>query len=223
MIEYIQKIILITFSGLKSEFRVLRNLLTMLIFSLSITFIFSLTFDFEAVQRSVIIPQFLWLVIVFSAFIETINSQSPDEDKRLFAGIYLATGDKSCIFFARSLINFSMLTILELLLIPIYLIMNNFTGMIDNISFILTIFFGSWGLILIITLMASLTTQMRSNMVIVLILAFPMILPLLISVIMSTNIVFGIITGEWLTWLYLLFFFDLVFMILPVIFSEYLP
>lgn len=223
-VNYLRKIGLIYYKDLNDEFRTFDNLLSMVVFGIMLVFIFSFAFQLTNLEVDQAFPAVMWVSIFFSAILGIQRSFAKEKDSDVMDALLLATGDRGSIFLAKFLCNLTVLLLFELIVVPLFWL---FTGISSvkgmNYGLLLAaLFWGSWGLAAIGTMLNGITIQLPSARLLFPILLFPLLVPLLIGVIQCSNAAITTQSTSVSGWLYLMICFDLVFTVLPFVLFDFI-
>lgn len=219
---YLRKVGLIFLKDFRDEFRELNNLISTVIFALMLVFIFSFSLNLSELPGKPLFPALIWIIILFSSTLGMVRSFAKEKENDVLEAVVLATGERSVIFFGKFLANFALLVVVEVLVVPIFLVFLDVRGELGVLLLVGTLLLGSTGLALLGTLLNSITVQIRGTQLLLPILFFPLAVPLLIAVIECTRTAFGVGAESSAIWLYFLVIFDLLFMVIPLILFDYI-
>lgn len=208
---FINAVLAIFWKDLLAERRTREILGTMLVFALTVILVFVFAFDLSIEMRSKAAPGVIWVTLCFAGTISLNRSMSLEKDREGFDGLLLAPVDRTAIFFGKALVNWVFLLITAIIIVPVYTLFNNVNLFVPG--FFGVILLGTLGYILTGTLLATLSLQLRARDMLLPVLLFPVLIPLLLSVVRASTILLnGGIQGELSTWLALMAGYDLLFM-----------
>ena len=208
---FINAVLAIFWKDLLAERRTREILGTMLVFALTVILVFVFAFDLSIEMRSKAAPGVIWVTLCFAGTISLNRSMSLEKDREGFDGLLLAPVDRTAIFFGKALVNWVFLLITAIIIVPVYALFNNVNLFVPG--FFGVILLGTLGYILTGTLLATLSLQLRARDMLLPVLLFPVLIPLLLSVVRASTIFLnGGIQGELSTWLALMAGYDLLFM-----------
>ena len=164
------------------EFRQKYALGGILLYVISTTFICYLSF------RSIVdIPTWnaLYWIIVLFASVNAISKSFAQESQGKLLYLYTLTNPRAIII-AKIIYNSGLLAVLTLATTLFYsLFLGNVIG--DLAQFIIVAIAGSMGLASVLTLVSAIAAKTNNNVSLMAILSFPIILPLLITIIHASN------------------------------------
>lgn len=219
--EYLKKVGLIFRKDWRAEFREWNNLLSTAVFALMLVFIFSFSLNLLGQPGELFFPALIWVILLFASTLGTGGAFAREKENDVLDALILAAGERSAIFFGKFLSNLALLLLVELLVVPVFLILLDFHGRFGAGLFLGTLCLGSCGLSLVGTFLHALTMQIRGAQLLLPVLLFPLAIPLLIAVIECTRAAAGFGVGEVAMWLYFLVVYDLVFILIPLLLFDY--
>ncbi len=217
----LKKIFWIYGKDLREEFKALHNLLLMVVFALLLVFVFSLSINVSPTASQKIYPVYLWVIFLFTSTIGLSYSLDKERDQDALDALLLATGEWYSIFFGKFLTNLTLLCLVEIVVVPVYLIFLDFRGTLNIQILFLNLLLGSIGLTLVGTLLHAINLQMNGRQILLPILYFPIVIPLLIAVSQSLGIALGN-SGNLQLWLSLMIIYDLIFTIIPLTIFDFI-
>ena len=210
MKAYLNIVLAIFWKDLLAERRTREILGTMLVFALTVILVFVFAFDLSVDMRSKAAPGVIWVTLCFAGTISLNRSMSLEKDREGFDGLLLAPVDRTAIYFGKALVNWVFMLITAVIVVPVYALFNNIN--LFSTGFAGVILLGTLGYILTGTLLSALSLQLRTRDMLLPVLLFPVVIPLLLSVVRASTILLqGGIQGELSTWLLLLVGYDLLF------------
>jgi len=169
----------------KSEIRnryVINSLLMFVIVTISII---KFSLGSEKVGQE-ILSGLLWIVIFFSAVSGLARVFIKEEEKETSFALKLSAETNS-IFLGKFFFNIILTFGLNIVILILYTLITNFS--IGNLTgFLITIFLGNIGLVASSTIIAAIISKANSKGTLYPVLAFPILLPLLLTVIDATKL-----------------------------------
>lgn len=194
---------------LRVERRSRELLLTMIVFAVQMILVFIFAFDLNAGAREAAAPGVLWTTIIFAGTLGLSRSMSAEREQGCLDGLMLLPGSRSAIFFGKSAANWIFVLAVCALLLPLYSFFSGINLLKPALIGILLL--GTFGYIIIGTLLAALTVRIRSREMLLPVLMLPVLVPLILASLRASTLVLqGGSTGELQTWLLLLTAFDLI-------------
>jgi heme exporter protein B len=130
---------------------------------------------------------FLWIIIFFSSMSALARSFIKEEEQGTARVLKMST-TAEVIFIAKLLFNLILLTGLLVVLYPLYLVLMNPPATGNNLLVIFILFLGSSCLAGTTTILAAIVSQAGSKNTLLPIIAFPVLLPVLLTAIRGTSL-----------------------------------
>lgn len=205
------------------EYRTRERVVTMFVFSLIVMVIFNFAFNTgsNVVQR--VVPGMIWVAFAFAGMLSASRSFAPEKDRGTFDGLLLAPIDRGSIFLGKLLGNITLIGLVQLAVLPLYVLFFNMT-ILPYLSKLLVVFFlGTVGFSSVATLFAAVAVNTRMRDVMLPVLLLPVVSPVLIALVETTRTTFE--GGDWqdmTNWIRLLSVFTVVFLVASVMLFEYI-
>ncbi|MEI6045844.1 MAG: heme exporter protein CcmB [Chloroflexota bacterium] len=219
MKSYLYKVWAIFSKDVRTELRTKEILSAMAVFSLLMVLVFIFALPGKLQEPQDVVPGLLWIAFTFAGVLGLNRSFIIEKDRGSLEGLLLAPVDRSAIFLAKMLGNFAFITIVELLTLPLFSLLFNYS--VFNLGLLPVLLMGTLGFAEIGTIFAAMAVNTRAREVLLPVLFFPVMLPVIIAAAQATSAVlanrpFGEISGQ----LQLIGIFDLVFLIVPLLLFE---
>lgn len=212
MIKYFKTIYYIFEKDILLEIKSKEVINSMLIFSLLTVIVFSFIFEPGADYKIDLVGGILWMAIVFSGILGLNKSMMSEVTGGNLNALLLAPVDKSAVFFGKVLSNFVFLFFMETVTIPIFTIFYNINIFSHTLMPIVVLIFGTYGFSVLGTLFSIISVKSRTREVMLPILLLPIMIPIILAAIQSTNIfIKGVDVFEANRWINLILIFDIVF------------
>lgn len=216
------KVFLIYRKDLKDEIQTFGQLIGTLVFGVMLVFIFSYALQLVNLEVSRVFPAALWVSVYFSASLILQRAFSKEAEEGTLDALLLASGDRGILFLAKFFCSLSILLIFEIVVVPLMWAFMGVSGQNLQLGhFAMSLFLGSWGLAAIGTLLNGMTVQLPGSRLLFPLLLFPLLIPLLMGAILTSQ---GALLGEVqsvMGWFYLLLMFDLTFTVVPLLLFDY--
>jgi len=214
----------LAWKDLLMEFRTKQMLNSMVIFSLLVIVIFNYSFSNILFNIDVadIAPGILWIAFTFAGMLGLSRSFSSEMEEGCLDGLKLCPVDPSTIYLGKVVSNLVIMFLIEAIIIPLFIVLFNFSDVKGLAGLIVIILLGTIGFILVGTLFSALTVNMRTREILLPVILFPIIIPLIMSSVMATQKVLS--TGDLfaaIDEIRLLVVYDLVFFIAAQLVFEY--
>ncbi|MCC6363660.1 MAG: heme exporter protein CcmB [Bryobacterales bacterium] len=215
---YLRQVWTVAGKDLRSELRTKESLNAAISFAIVILVLFSFAVDPSADQVKEISGGLLWLVFAFAGALILNRSFARELGNDCLDALVSSPVPGSALFLGKALGNFVLLTIVELVSLPIFGVLYNTQwarqpGMLMAILLLTT-----WGVTVIGTMFSALTVNLRLRELMLPTLIYPMMIPALMSAMRLTTL---LIAGEPIPaddeiWIRLLIGFDIIFTALAV-------
>ena len=218
---YLRKVFAIVAKDVVAELRTREMLSSMFVFSLLVILIFNFAFDLRADNQRTLAPGVLWVAIAFAGMLGLSRSFIIEKDRGSMEGLLLAPVDRSAIFLGKMLGNVLFITVVELIILPIFMVLFNLSGQ-DLLPLIGVIILGTVGFAGVGTLFSAMAVHTRAREVLLPVLLFPVVIPVMLSAVkLTAGILDRLPFAEVRNWFSLLVAFDLIFMALAFMFFDY--
>src|SRR2546429_5011987 len=117
----------IIFKGIVIEMRSKESVSSMLMFGVLVLTIFSFAFEPSSIDRSLIAPGILWVAFSFAAILGLNRSLAMEIDNDCLQGLLLAPLDRGNLYIGKVASNFAFMMIAEMVVLPVFVILNNFS------------------------------------------------------------------------------------------------
>jgi heme exporter protein B len=206
---------------LKLEWRAREVINGMLFFALLVVVVFSLAFDptsFPTVTRQ-ISGGLLWVGLLFASMTALNQSWARELHNQVLDAQRLAPSPASALFIGKALSNFIFVTVIEIVLAPVFAIFYNLHPLGQVWLLLVILPLGTWALTVNGTFFAALSLRTRNRELLLPLVLCPIALPALLAMIQATT---NVLTGELEPglWIKLLFGYDVVFTIACVFLFE---
>lgn len=213
-----KEIIILIKKDLKIHFRTQEMLFLMIFLGLILVLIFSFAFGPQFNNSEEIAASSIWVALSFVSIINLNNSFQIEKDGKSFKALILTGVDAGNIFLSKFITSIIMLFMAALIIIPATLIFFNLLNIRLFSSLLLLFFLGASGFGVVGIILAAMTSSSNMNENLLTVILFPLVVPVIISVVKATKILFEdgnlINTQNWLKFLSL---YDLAFLSLSYI------
>jgi len=209
---------------LKAEFRTKEVFNSSAVFALLVIVIFSMAFEPTSAEARALSGGLLWVAFTFSAMLALSRTFAREVPNDCLVGLQMAPITPAAIYVGKLGSNLIFLGLLELLLLPVFAVFYN-VRLLDHAAMLgLIVLLGSWGLAAVGTTFAAISTTVRLRELMLPVLLFPIVIPLILSLVESTTVVLQetdsiIQTGVWLR---ICFGFDVIFTTLSLFLFAYI-
>jgi len=212
MRQYLNQIKAIVLKDLVTELKTRELFSSMFIFALLVIIVFIFSVDLSIVKANEVGPGVLWVAFLFAGTMGLNRSFMLEKENGCLEGLILTPADRTAIYFGKLISNLIFLMVMEIFILPLFMIFFN----VDLISFLgpllIVIFMGTLGFCAIGTLLSSLSSNLKTREIMLPILLYPLIVPVVIAVVrMTSQILDGKSLGAMMNWVGLTLAFDIIF------------
>lgn len=219
--RYLRKVIAIVAKDVAAELRTREMLSSMFVFSLIVILIFNFAFDLRAENQKTLAPGVLWVAIAFAGMLGLSRSFIMEKDRGSMEGLLLTPVDRSAIYLGKMLGNVLFITVVEIIILPIFMVLFNLPAEVLP-PLLGVIILGTIGFAGVGTLFSAIAVHTRAREVLLPILLFPVVIPVLLAAVkLTAAILDGVPFAEVRNWFSLLVAFDLIFLALSFILFDY--
>ena len=161
----------------------------------------------------------LLVVVLFSLAFDPRGSFSREIRHQVLDAQRMAPAPGSDLFLAKVIANFLFVSIVQLLLAPVFLVMYNLRVEGNPWQLALVLPLGTWALVANGTFFAALSIRSRNRELLLPLILFPIFIPALLAMVLATT---AILTGESdpSLWIKLLLGYDIIFTTVSLILFE---
>jgi heme exporter protein B len=194
MADLIRTSLLIFRKDFKSELRSRYVINSLLMFVLVTISIIRFAIGDEKIENEVL-TGLLWIVIFFSASSGLSRTFVKEEEKETSIALKLSS-DSSSVIIGKLIFNLVLTFALNILILILFILITDYQ--IKNFSgFVITMILGNFGLVSASTIIAAIISKANSKGTLYPVLSFPVLLPLLLTVINATKLASaGVDTGR---------------------------
>jgi len=217
--NYLKIIYSIVWKDILIESRSKELLVSVFSFSLLVMFIFSFGINPTPNMLVTVGPAIFWISIVIGSttgLAQTIASEAGENHLDL---LLLAPISRDSIYFGKMMSNFSIMVIIELILLPIAIVILNIK--FDLVYTILVTILATLGISLIGTLFATISVNTKYKELVLPLLFIPIVIPTLLSAIGAFKSIALADQNNLETWIAFLLVTDAIFLVIcPVGFTQ---
>jgi len=204
---------------LRIEWRSREAINSMLFFALLVVVLFSLAFDPRGAFSRDIAGGVLCVATMFAS-VSTLNQAWAREIRhQVLDAQRMAPVAGADLFLAKVLANFLFVTVVQVLLAPVFLVMYNLNVLGQPWLLLLVLPLGTWALVANGTFFAALSIRSRNRELLLPLILFPIFMPALLAMVQSVR---SILTGESdpVLWIKLLLGYDIIFTTVSLLLFE---
>ncbi len=201
---------------LRIEWRSKEAINSMLFFALLVVVLFSLAFDPRGSFSRDIAGGVLTVALLFASVSALNQAWAREIRHQVLDAQRMAPSSGSDLLLAKILANFLFVTIVQLVLAPVFMVMYNLRIVGDGWLLVLVLPLGTWALVANGTFFAALSIRSRNRELLLPLILFPIFMPALMGMVQATR---SILTGESdpTLWIKLLLGYDIIFTTVSVL------
>jgi len=209
---YLNQISAIVWKDFVTELKTRELFSAMFIFALLVILIFIFSVNLSIVNASEVGPGILWVAFLFSGTLGLNRSFVLEKENGCLMGLILAPADRTAIYFGKLISNLVFLSIMELFILPLFMIFFNIDILEHLLPLLLVIFLGTLGFCTLGTLLSSLASNLKTREIMLPILLYPLLIPIVIGVVrMTGQVLAGEPLSEMMNWIGLTACFDIIY------------
>ena len=195
---------------LRLEWRAKDAVNSMLFFALLVVVIFSFSFDPTAEESRRIAGGLVWVAFLFAAVVALNQTWARELRNQVLDAYRVSPAPAVSLFLAKAVGNFILVSVLELLMTPLFIVFYNLRSVGPVYQLLLIAVLGTWALVVNGTFFAAISIRTRSREIMLPLILFPISIPALLAMVDGTT---SVLTGEASPrfWIQLLAIYDLVF------------
>jgi len=207
---------------LKVEFRTMRMIVTMIIFSLMVIMAFRFAFLFYSADVEPIVAPILWITFTFAGMFGLVSSFAREKDTGTLEGLMLLPTGRWSIYLGKLISNLVILLIVDFSALLFFAIFFDFDYNMNVLPIVCLVILGSVGFAIVGTLVAGLSVNLRGRESALTILMVPLIiLTVLMPSIIATSKALEDQIGDAWGEIRLIGMFSLVYLALSYLLFEY--
>ena len=195
---------------LRIEWRSKEAINSMLFFALLVVVLFSLAFDPRGSFAREIAGGVLSVATMFASVSALNQAWAREIRHQVLDAQRMTPAPGAELFLAKVLANFLFVTIVQVLLAPVFLVMYNLSILGQGWLLAVVLPLGTWALVANGTFFAALSIRSRNRELLLPLILFPIFIPALLAMVQATT---AILTGESdpVLWIKLLIGYDIIF------------
>jgi heme exporter protein B len=195
---------------LRIEWRSREAINSMLFFALLVVVLFSLAFDPSGAVSRQISGGILCVATMFASVSALNQAWAREIRHQVLDAQRMAPTPGSELFLAKVLANFMFVSVVQVLLAPVFLVFYNLRVVGQGWLLLLVLPLGTWALVANGTFFAALSIRSRNRELLLPLILFPIFMPALLAMVMATT---SILTGENdpMLWIKMLLGYDIIF------------
>jgi heme exporter protein B len=201
---------------LRIEWRSRDAINSMLFFALLVVVIFSLAFDPTRVFARQISAPVLCVAILFAAVSALNQTWARELRHNVLDAHRMTPAPAGALFLGKVLANFLFVSVIELILAPLFVIFYNLHALGNTWLLLLAVPLGTWAILINGTFFAALSIRSRNRELLLPLILFPIFMPALLAMVLA---IAAILSGESdpALWIKVLLGYDVVFTTLSLL------
>jgi heme exporter protein B len=204
---------------LRIEWRSREAIIAMLFFSLLVVVVFAMAFDPTREVSREIAGGILSVATLFAA-VTTLNQAWARELRhQVLDAQRMTPAPPSSLFLSKALANFLFVSLVQLVLTPVFVVFYNLHPLGNAWLFLLILPLGTWAIVVNGTFFAALSMRARSRELLLPLILFPIFIPALLGMVLATT---DVLTGNDvpILWIKLLAGYDVIFTTISLLLFE---
>ena len=209
--SYFQVIAAIVKKDILMEMRTKQVINAALVFAVLFVVVFSFTMEIGSNMEQKLSGGIFWVSVAFAGILSFNKTIGSETDNGSFEALMLAPVDKSAVFFGKVISNMLFLLLVEVILIPLFLVFYN-VNIIGHPLMAAVIILSTYAYSLIGTLFSIISVRTSSKEIMMPVLFLPFMVPVIIAAVLATNVFIlgGQIQFSY-NWIKLTAVFDVIF------------
>lgn len=209
--SYFQVIAAIVKKDILMEMRTKQVINAALVFAVLFVVVFSFTMEIGSNMEQKLSGGIFWVSVAFAGILSFNKTIGSETDNGSFEALMLAPVDKSAVFFGKVISNMLFLFLVEVILIPLFLVFYN-VNIIGHPLMAAVIILSTYAYSLIGTLFSLISVRTSSKEIMMPVLFLPFMVPVIIAAVLATNVFIlgGQIQFSY-NWIKLTAVFDIIF------------
>ena len=220
---YLNQIAAIVWKDFVTELKTRELLSAMFIFALLVILIFIFSINLSIVKASEVGPGILWVAFLFAGTIGLNRSFMLEKENGCLMGLMLVPADRTAIYFGKLISNLIFLSIMELFILPLFMIFFNIDLLSHLGPLLIVVFLGTLGFCALGTLLSSLSSNLKTREIMLPILLYPLLIPIVIGAVrMTGQILDGVELFDMMKWIGLTASFDIIYIGVSIMTIEHI-
>jgi len=211
----------------RTEVRTRQMISSMFVFAVLVLLVFNFTLFLDEIRAIELGPGILWVAFVFAATLGLNRSFAIEGENRCLSGLMMAPAPRSSIYFGKLLSNILFMTVMEIFVLPLFVVFFNLSiwellSPSELATFFLVLLLGTVGYAAVGTILAAVAANTTMREVLLPVLLFPVSVPIVIGAAESTRLLFDVdpLSSPWI-WIRVLLVFAVVFLFVSWLTFEY--
>lgn len=175
---------------------------SMLFFAVLVVVIFSFAFEPTAEESRRLVGGLFWVAFLFSTIVALNQSWARELRNGVLDAYRVSPSPPEALFLGKCLGNFIFVTILECLMVPLFVLFYNLSSVGSLWQLLVVLLLGTWVLVVNGTFFAAVSIRTRNRELMLPLLLLPVSIPAVYSMVVATT---NVLTGEFPPALYIKF------------------
>jgi len=217
MNQYMRQIGTLVWKDFVTELKTRELFTAMFIFSLLVIIIFIFSIDLSIVKANEVGPGVLWVAFLFSGTIGLNRSFMLEQENGCLQGLMLMPVDRTVLYFGKLISNLCFLLTMEIFILPMFMVFFNVNILPHLMPLLFVILLGTVGFCAIGTLLASLSSNLKTREIMLPILLYPLMVPVIIGAVkMTGRVLDGEPLSAMMNWVGLVAAFDIIYIAVSI-------
>ncbi len=220
--KFFKSIIILIKKDVKTELRTKEIFTSMFLFVFLTLIIFNFAFIGKEINQNLMVG-IAWAIFLFASVLGLSRSFIHEKDTGCLEGLMITPTDRSVIYFGKAIGNLFFILIVEAISIPMFsLFFSEESFLRSPLQLFGVLFLGSLGISSVGTLLSAITINTKARELLLPILLFPVIIPVLISVVKLT--IYLVTADPFINpnfWMNFLIVYDIIFLLIAFLTFEY--
>ena len=166
---------------------------SMLFFALLVVVIFSFAFEPTAEESRQLVGGLFWVAFLFSTIVALNQSWARELRNGVLDAYRVSPSPPEALFLGKCLGNFIFVTILECLMVPLFVLFYNLSSVGSLWQLLVVLLLGTWALVVNGTFFAAVSIRTRNRELMLPLLLLPVSIPAVYCMVVATT---DVLTGE---------------------------
>jgi heme exporter protein B len=190
----------------------------MLLLGLLLVVLVEMHLDLPIESKQSVTCGLLWLCVFFAGTMALERSMASEREEGCWRTLLLYPISPAFVFVAKMAVNFVALLLLEVVLIPAFVVFANVDLLVNPLMLAAVVLFGNLGFVAVGVTVSALTAHSSQRGGLLALILLPLLSPVLVGAAEATRLaVLGELNEQWWSWLQLLTAFSVLFTALGLV------
>lgn len=205
-----------------AEYRAARAWPIMLLMGVAVALILGFQLDRLTAEPTELVGGIFWLAVFFAGSVVMEHSFASEREDGCWETLRSYPLSPAAIFIAKLAVNFLALSLLHLVLVPLFIVLCDVPLLAHPWALLLVITLANLGIAAIGTLLSALANTLRRESSLFVLLALPAVIPVILGAARATTLsIGGQFDPEWWLWIQLLAGFSIIFVVSGSVLFEF--